>query len=366
MRILVLTSRYTATRDIISEDFGRQTRLFSALKKLGNEIDFLCADYRKYENKNVKLHGIDVAIRPFGITHFLSFVRNFNDMITDKKYDYVIATSDPLWGVIGYFFAKNHRTRFVYDLHDNYETYATYKIPFLRNFDRKVIKNSDMVTAVSYALKDKIAKIRKKGILVVQNGVDTKLFKPLDKLKCRKELKLPKDAKIIAYTGSIQRLQGINNLIEVFRELNKRDKNITLVIAGRFVKGEERHISLNHNGIIYLKSLVQDDVVKLINAADVVVVPNPKNNFTEYCFPYKIVEYMACNRPIVATDVGDVRELLKKYKDSLCKESDNNDTMQKIMLQLNKKEVNYRPDVLKNSWDMIATRLDKALKDNLR
>ena len=33
MKILVLTSRYTATRDIIGEDFGRQTRLFEALKK---------------------------------------------------------------------------------------------------------------------------------------------------------------------------------------------------------------------------------------------------------------------------------------------------------------------------------------------
>ncbi len=51
MRILVLTSRYTATRDIIGEDFGRQTRLFSALKKIGHEVDFLVADYRKYENK---------------------------------------------------------------------------------------------------------------------------------------------------------------------------------------------------------------------------------------------------------------------------------------------------------------------------
>src|SRR3990167_5566528 len=60
MKILVLTSRYTATRDIIGEDFGRQTRLFAALKKLGHDIDFFVADYRKHENKNVKLHGIEV------------------------------------------------------------------------------------------------------------------------------------------------------------------------------------------------------------------------------------------------------------------------------------------------------------------
>jgi len=47
MRILVLTSMYTATRDIIGEDFGRQTRLFSSLKKFGHDVDFFVADYKK-------------------------------------------------------------------------------------------------------------------------------------------------------------------------------------------------------------------------------------------------------------------------------------------------------------------------------
>lgn len=47
MRILVLTSRYTATRDIIGEDFGRQVRLFSSLKKFGHGIYFFVADYKK-------------------------------------------------------------------------------------------------------------------------------------------------------------------------------------------------------------------------------------------------------------------------------------------------------------------------------
>jgi len=42
MKILVFTSRYTATRDIISEDFGRQIRLFEQLRKFGHKIDFFC------------------------------------------------------------------------------------------------------------------------------------------------------------------------------------------------------------------------------------------------------------------------------------------------------------------------------------
>lgn len=362
MKILVLTSRYTATRDIIDEDFGRQTKLFTALNKLNNEIDFLCADYRKYQNKNTKLHGINVFIRPFGILHFFGFLDNLNKLLRNKKYDTLIATSDPLWGVIGYFVAKKHKTRFIYDLHDNYETYSTYKIPFLSFFERRAIKKAEIVTTVSNALKNKIKSIRKNDVFVIQNGVDIKSFKPLNKEKCRKSLNLPKNAKIIAYAGSIQRLQGIDILIDAFEELKKSVKTLKLVVAGRFFKGEEKYINLNQEGIIYLKSLSQNKVAELINAADVVVVPNPKNAFTKYCFPYKVVEYMACNKPIVATNVGGMGILLRKHKETLCIPNDKNDMVKKIRGQIKKKRVNYREDALKNSWDNIAKNLNKILK----
>jgi|TARA_Y100000310_G_scaffold345860_1_gene471660 glycosyltransferase involved in cell wall biosynthesis len=362
MRILVLTSRYTATRDIIDEDFGRQTRLFASLKKLKNDIDFLCADYRKYKNKNTKLHGINVFIMPFGIFYFLSFIKSLSVLLKKKKYNFLIATSDPLWGIIGYFAAKRHKIRFIYDLHDNYETYSTYKIPFLGLLHKYVVKHANIVTTVSHTLKNKIKKIRKDNVFVIQNGVDIKSFKPLNKEKCRKSLNLPKNAKIIAYAGSIQRLQGIDILIDAFEELKKSVKTLKLVVAGRFFKGEGKYIDLNQEGIIYLKSLSQDKVAELINAADIVVVPNPENAFTKYCFPYKVVEYMACNKPIVATNVGDVGILLRTHKEALCRPNDKNDMVKKIKGQIKKKMVNYRKDALKNSWDNIAKNFNKILK----
>jgi len=364
MKLLVLTSRYTANRDIIEEDFGRQTRLFSALKKFKHDIDFFVADYRKFENRDTRLHGINVAIRPFGIFHFFSFIKNLNAALKNRKYDFLIATSDPLWGIIGYIFARKHKVRFVYDLHDNYETYATYKIPFFKHIDGFVLENSDLVTTVSYTLKDKITKIRKNKVFVVQNGVDAKLFRPMDKLNCRRALSLPKDAKIIAYAGSIQRVQGIDLLVDVFTELKCDIKELKLVIVGRFVKGEEKYIDLNRNGIIYLKSLTQYDVVKVINAADVAVVPNPENAFTKYCFPYKVVEYMACNKPIVATSVGDVGRFLRQFKQSLCRQNDKADMMEKIRKQLNSKKANYRIVAIRNSWDRIALKLNKVLRNH--
>lgn len=362
MKILVLTSRYTATRDIIGEDFGRQTRLFSALKKLGHEIHFFCADYKRFQSKETKLHGIKVYIRPFGAHNFLRFIIRLNSKIKKEGYDLIIGTSDPLWGVMGYFIARKNKNRFLYDLHDNYEIYSTYKLPFFRYIDSYIVKKSEIVTTVSSTLLNKISHLRKgKKTQVIENGADLSVFRKLDRQKCRKELKLPERGKIIAYTGSLQRTQGIDILIESFKSLKKEVKDSYLVIAGRFFKNEKKHISILEKGIIYLGgNLNKKEVAKLINSSDVAVVPNTENNFTKYCFPYKIVEYMACKVPIVATRVGDVAILLKNYK-GLCNPNDVEDLKDKIKFQIEKKDNNYG-DVKNYSWNKIAEKLNSILK----
>ena len=364
MRILVLTSRYTATRDIIGEDFGRQTRLFSSLKKLGHDIDFFVADYKKNEYRNLRLHGLNVMVRPFGIFSALNFVLELRKIVKNNRYAFLVSTSDPLWGILGSMILYKTKTKFVYDWHDNYETYKSYSIPFFGYIDEVSMKKADIVITVSHTLKDKLSKERKHDIFVVQNGVDMNLFKPMDKMKCRNELGLQKNAKIIVYAGSIQQRQGVDLLVNVFNKLREEINNLKLVIAGRFVEGQEDKIDLKQEGIIHL-NLNQEKVAKLINAADVAVIPNRDDEFTRYCFPYKVIEYMACNTPIVATRLGDVGLMLKGYKDSLCMPDDEDDMCKKIKIQLNKDKIDYRKKLKNNTWDSIAAKLNKILRGHL-
>ena len=366
MKILVLTSRYTASRDIIGEDFGRQTRIFEALAKLSNEIDFFCADYNKFEKRDLKLHDINVFIRPFGLKHFLNFLKDLKIKLESKKYDALIATSDPLWGLIGYIFARKHKIKFIYDLHDNYETYTTYRIPFFKYFDRYAVKHCDIVTTVSYALKEKISKIRKKNVFVIQNGVNLKLFRPLDRKLSRKKLKIPLDAKIIAYTGSIQKTLGVDILINVFQRLRKEMPDAKLLLVGRLTTdnlNNKEIPDIKHKDIISFDAIQQEDVVLAINSADVVIIPSPSNEFTKYCFPYKCVEYMACNTPIVAAGLSDVKLMLKDYKDSLFTPDDENDLYRKIKIQLKKKKIDYRKKLKDYTWDKIALKLNKIMEN---
>jgi len=362
MKILIFTSRYTATRDIISEDFGRQVRLFEQLRKFGHKIDFFCVDYRKLENKNLILHKMRIFIRPFKPIKLFSFLFDLKKVIKNGNYDLMIATSDPLWGVFGYYFARKYDMKFLYDLHDNYEVYQSYKLPFFSLIDKRIIKKADIITTVSNTLKKKINNIRKEKIFVIENGADLDLFKPKNKIKSRKKLNLPLNAKIIAYSGSIQKMQGIDLLTEAFSILKKDIGNLYLVLAGRKSIKSER-LNLDGENIIWLKELNQKGVADLINAADVTVVPNTANNFTKYCFPYKIIEYMACNSKIVSTKVGDIGEILQK--DSLCKPGSVNDLVEKIRSKLNStKKINYRKIAKRYSWHNIAKKLDIIIRKN--
>jgi len=362
MKILVFTSRYTAARDIISEDFGRQVRLFEQLKKFGHEIDFFCVDYKKFENRNTILHKMRIFIRPFKPLKLFRLLSDLKKVIKRSNYDLIIATSDPLWGIIGYFASKKHKIKFAYDIQDNYKIYKSYKIPFVSILEKYVTKNSDLVLCASNILADNANKIRKKKTITIPNGVDTKIFRPLNKLSSRKKLKLPHDSKIIAYIGSIQKIQGVDILMEAFEELRKEMKNTKLLIVGRIGTVFKENFNFNREGIIYLNSIPQKSVPFAINAADVLVIPYPKNIFTQVMFaPYKIVEFMACNRPIVVTDAGEMYRHIKDKK-MIAKAGNIKDLKEKIKYAFKFKSVSSRDSALKFSWSNIASKLNDSIK----
>lgn len=361
MKILVLTSRYTAHRDIIGEDFGRQTRLFEEVKKLNHEIDFYCADYQKFESKKLKLHGINVTIEPFSLFYAYSFVSKLKKKIKKNRYGLIFITSDPLWSFFGYYLQKKGFT-VVYDIQDNYVTYTTWKIPFVKKYHEKLIKRASLVVCASNILKQDILNIRKKKIITITNGADLGLFKPSDKKKSREILKLPKKAKIISFIGTIQKLAGTDILVDAFVELRKEIPSSYLLLIGRISTEGKQDYDLHGKNKIFKGSIPQKDVVVAINASDVLVMPYPNNKFTRVMFaPYKIVEYMACNRPIVITDVGEMSNLLKDSR-FVAKAGDKEDLKNKIKAALKVKKVNYRPRVMEFSWKSLAKKLDIELK----
>jgi len=358
MKILVVMKRFGANKDMPVQDFGRQIRLFENLAKT-HQIDFLCPDYTRKESKTIKRNGLRFFIVPFSFFSIFSFLGEAKKLIRKEKYNIVVATSDPLIGILGNIISKKFNVPLIYDLQDNFETYGSYKFPFVPYFHKKAVEEAGIVLAVSESLKEYVSKTRKKPTYVVQNGINLDLFRPIDRATARKKLKLPLKSKIIAYIGHLEKSKGANVLLDAFSKIRRDFPDTYLLLSGEIEKG----INIKQKNIIFRAFPKRHDVVLGINSSDVAVVPNTSNEFTKYCFPYKLVEYMACNAHIVATDIGDVSLMLKKYKGSLAAPDDSEELSEKIMLKLeDSSRPDYSEDVIKFDWKLLSKRLDGILK----
>ncbi|MFV0467970.1 MAG: glycosyltransferase family 4 protein [Dysgonomonas sp.] len=137
-------------------------------------------------------------------------------------------------------------------------------------------------------------------------GVDIDLFAPMDKTACRKQLNLSSDKKYILFAGAFE------NTV----------KNASLA---QYATDRLYNVQL-----LELKGYPRDEVAKLINAADVCLM----TSFTEGS-PQFIKEAMACNCPIVTTNVGDVKEVIGNTEGCfVCETYDVNDVAENLRLTL--------------------------------
>lgn len=360
MRILVLMKRFGANKDMPVQDFGRQIRLFENLKE--HEIDFLCVDFKKDEPKKISRNGIDYYIEPLSLFNFNKFLKKLNCLIKTENYDLVVASTSPIIGIIAHYYSKKYKIPMMYDLQDSFAAYDEYNVPFISTIDKQIIKNADSVVCVSESLRKKISGFRKKPAYVIQNGIDKNLFKQIDRNSARKKLKLPLKSKIIVYIGHLEKLKGADILLDSFNKVRGFYPDACLLLSGKIEKG----IDIRQKNIIFREFPKRKDIVLAINSADAAVIPNTKNEFSKYCFPYKLAEYMACNVSIVATDIGDVSLMLKKYPGSLCR-PDAYDMATKIIGKLKEyKRVDYAKELKVLDWKDLSMKLSNIIKASIK
>ncbi|MCX6356664.1 MAG: glycosyltransferase family 4 protein [Candidatus Aureabacteria bacterium] len=304
MKILVLTKRYTSAKDISREDVGRPYCLFAALADLGHEVTFLLGDYTRRERADTIRGKTAFRIRPLSPARLPRFRHEIAEELR-CGYDLLIAEGDPVFALLASGPCRAASVPLVYDLMDNYETYAIYRLPFFGLVDHRLIRRAELVVCVTESLRGKIAAWRTDNVRVVGNGVNAAQFRPLERDECRGRLSLPGSGCIIGYFGYIVDYKGIDILLRAHEILRRKGVQATLLLAG------DMHPSVKlPGGVIYRGLVPQRDITAYINACDAVAVPSPSNPYTDYCFPLKVLEGAACGVPVIATALGPVRELL--------------------------------------------------------
>lgn len=208
----------------------------------------------------------------------------------------------------------------------------------LRRLERLVLAESDATLCVSRVTREFLvgqgAPARR--VEVIPNGVDPALFA---------ETPLPPRAAgepaQLLYVGTLADWQGLGVLVEALpRVLERRAARLRVVGRGRSRQRKELLRRLRRLGLVEHVSLEpgrpHEEVPALVAGADVCLAPLGYNerNVVQGCCPIKVLEYLACGRPLVASNLPVVRELVRDEREALLVPPDAPDALAAALLRL--------------------------------
>ena len=126
-----------------------------------------------------------------------------------------------------------------------------------------------------------------------------------------KERSLPADKKWLLFVGRLQEQKAPLRLIDTFFEYKKTNKASCLIMIGEGdLRGKvEEHIKELgiQKDVFLLGSVSREEAVRFYRASDILVLTS---NFEG--MPLTVLEALACGLPVVSTDVGEIKNILKK------------------------------------------------------
>ena len=255
------------------------------------------------------------------ITHFFSCKKVIKKTIKDEKIEIVLLYGSVTNGTQTIQVAHENNIPVIYRLLDI--SHALIKIPLIRKLakknESKVISSSDKILGTTKDLNHYAIEMgaKKEKVEMFPLGVNFTDFKPMEKSqKIMNELNIIENDKIIVFVGTIYTFAGIELLI---KEYHLFEKNVKIIIIGGGpdfdrIKTLVKSKKLEKN-IILLGFLPQKEIAKYIALADICINPFEVNYITSRILPTKILEYLACQKPVLSTPLNGTIEVLpdKKY-----------------------------------------------------
>jgi len=205
---------------------------------------------------------------------------------------------------------------------------------------------SDAILCPSNVTRDYIASLglNRSLIHVVPNGVSPSDFSPSP---------LPPRAgriPTLLYIGTLADWQGLEVVIKALPKILEQQA-VRLQIVGRG-RSRQRKILMKQirrlgveGSVVLAPAVPHHEVPSLIAESDICVAPLGLNdrNVTQGACPIKVLEYMASSRPLIASNIPIVRELVREDVDALLfSPNDPDDLANKVLMLLNDVELSKR------------------------
>ncbi|MBW1973302.1 MAG: hypothetical protein DRP55_08035 [Spirochaetes bacterium] len=254
--------------------------------------------------ENIKSNPFLILLLPFFMTSFFIAATHFAKRSDLLHANWIIS------GIIAILSRIFHKKPVLVTLRGTDMAFS--KISLFRYIFKFFLKKADMITTVSDELKKEVLSlgIPKEKVLLVPNGVDIEpLVSEKEKETLRKKFSLPLKIPIILFVGRLIKSKGVEILLSIIEDKEIKNQKSSFIFLGKgeleeLIEQKAQKIGIE-NKIILVGHKEHKEVISWIDLSDIIVLPS----FSEGR-PNIILEAMSRAKPVVATRVGGIPELI--------------------------------------------------------
>jgi glycosyltransferase involved in cell wall biosynthesis len=202
-------------------------------------------------------------------------------------------------------------------------------------------ESSDHVVVVSPAFKEQLIQkwhVNPEKISVVQNGVEPAFFSANGNADRKKELELDFAGKfVVSYIGTLGNACGLSVALEAAHRLQTVLPDVLFLFVGEGAEKSELISSAQRQGLRNVRFLPQqprEKIPGLIRASDLCLVLLKKADVFKTVIPTKMLEFMACGRPVILGVDGQARQILEDARAGLFVEPENSVALAQAIARL--------------------------------
>lgn len=263
------------------------------------------------------------------VFHELQAMRRLRDRIheiaREEKPAVIHAHSPCTWGLAAHRAARRCGLPFVYEVRGLWEDSAvdqgrlrhgSLKYRAIRWLETAVARQADAVVTIAKLLVEEFEQrgINGQKLFLVQNGVNMADFSHAPPDECLRQKLGLNGCLTIGYVGSLSAWEGVDDLVRAVPAIVSVAPKTKLLIVGKGETEQELRsliasLSLEQH-VALVGSVPHREIAKYYALLDILVYPRRRSRTTDLVTPLKPLEAMALGKPILASDVGGLRELL--------------------------------------------------------
>ena len=185
--------------------------------------------------------------------------------------------------------------------------------PASRWLTRLAMRRATFVVTKSEHLRQRAIEmgISASKVRTIRNGCNPSVFHLRDRSAARAQLAIDARAELVLFVGRLDSAKGIEELLEAFASLAGRRPNLRLAYVGDgpgggHLRSKAKHLALE-NRVILNGARSSLEVAQWLAAANVLALPSYNEGY-----PNVVIEALSCGRPVIATNVGGILELVNE------------------------------------------------------